>query len=409
MLTELFALKNRNLAWLVACQALYVCASSIGLTLTGLVGAMLAPTRSLATLPFALVTVATALSTIPVSLCMARWGRKPVFAAGALAGALGGGLAAYAIIDGSFAWFCAANMLLGLYQACAQYYRFAAIESAHADYKSRAVGMVIGGGIVAAIVGPTLAAWARDALAPHTFAGSYLAVVGLAGASAYLLSRLSLTQVAPRQDATSSTPLLALARNPSFIAAVSNSALGYAIMIFVMTATPLAVLGCGLSVGAAASVIQWHLLSMFAPGLFTGRLIARWGVAPALLLGAGLFAAGSAVALSGLSLGHFAVALILNGLAWNLMFVGGTTLLAEGFADAPAADRARAQAANEFITFAAVAICSLFAGVLFDSGGWSRVNWVVLPFLGLAAGSTLWLQSIKRRRLAAAHLSGVVH
>lgn len=179
--------------------------------------------------------------------------------------------------------------------------------------------------------------------------------------------------------------------------AVSNGALAYAIMIFVMTATPLAVLGCGLSVGAAASVIQWHLLCMFAPGFFTGRLIARHGLTSILLLGAALFVAGVSIAWSGTSLLHFGGALALNGLAWNFMFVGASTLLAQGFAEASAADRARAQAADEFVTFAAVATGSLLAGAVFDSQGWNAVNALILPWTALAALSTLCFWRIGRR------------
>ncbi|MCW8196937.1 MFS transporter [Verminephrobacter aporrectodeae subsp. tuberculatae] len=393
--------ENRNVRLLVVCQALYVCASAIGLTLTGLVGAMLAPARSLATLPFALVIVATAVGTIPVSLAMANRGRRPLFMLGAGAGVLGGALAAWAIADRSFAGFCLANMLLGLFQACAQYYRFAATEAASAALKPRAIGLVIGGGVVAAIVGPTLAAWARDIWAPHTFAGSYLAVMALAGASTLVLSQLNLAPDAAPRAGEASMPLRTLARNPCFIAAVSNSALGYAIMIFVMTATPLAVVACGLSVGEAASVIQWHLLSMFAPGFFTGRLIARWGVTCVLLSGAALFVAGVMLALSGTSLAHFGGALALNGLAWNFMFVGGSTLLTQGLANAGAADRARAQAANEFITFAVVATGSLLAGATFNSQGWNTVNGLVLPFVALAALSTLWLWRTSKPRATA--------
>ncbi|WP_261803312.1 MFS transporter [Variovorax sp. PAMC26660] len=337
------------------------------------------------------------MSTIPVSLAMARWGRKPLFASGAAFGALGGGLATWAIVQGNFPLFCAANMLLGLYQACAQYYRFAATESAADHFKSQAISIVIGGGVVAAVAGPTLAAWARDALAPHTFAGSYLVVLGLAMTSVAVLSGLKFTQIASASSSDLSVSFLSTARNPRFVVAVSNSALGYAVMIFVMTATPLAVVSCGFSVGEAASVIQWHLLSMFVPSFFTGKLIARWGVIKILLTGAVLFAIGSVAALAGTALLHFRLALALNGLAWNFMFVGGTTLLAQRFSSAPAAIRARAQAANEFITFAAVAIGSLLAGALFDNKGWEAVNWVILPFVAVAFGSTLWLWAVERK------------
>ena len=387
---QIFLKPNRSVALLVMCQALYLCASAIGLTLTGLVGAMLAPARSLATLPFALVTVATALSTIPVSLSMARWGRKPLFLLGTLAGVMGGCLAALAIVQSSFLWFCIANLFLGLFQASAQYYRFAATEAASMDFRPKAIGLVIAGGVVAAVAGPTLAAWARDALAPHTFAGSYLSVLALSAASALVLSHLKLPRNAPGPSQIASTPLRVFLRNPSFIAAVTNSTLGYATMIFVMTATPLAVLGCGLTVGNAASVIQWHLLAMFAPGFFTGRLIERWGVFTIQLAGGALYVLGGVVALTGTSLTTFVCALALYGVAWNFSFVGGTNLLMQVLVHASPADRARAQAANEFLTFAAVAIGSLLAGATFDASGWGTVNWLVFPLSAAMVSVTLW-------------------
>lgn len=388
---------------LVLCQALYVCASAIGLTLTGLVGLNLAPSQALATLPFALVTVATACSTIPVSLAMARWGRKPLFLLGALAGGVGGGLAAWAIVRGSFTLFCLAMLFQGLFQASAQYYRFAATEAAAADFKARAIGLVIGGGVLAAVLGPTLAAWARDALGAHTFAGSYLAVLGLALLSSLVLVRLQMAAPPALPAGQAATPWRRIVSRPAFVVAVANSAVAYAVMMFVMTATPLAVLGCGLSVGAAATVIQWHLFAMFAPGFFSGKLVARWGVQRVLLLGAALFGLAALPALLGLTQLHFGIALALNGLAWNLMFVGGTSLLAQGFAADSAVDRARAQAAGEFITFAAVAGASLAAGALYASQGWAAVNLLVLPLLALAVGATLWQRQVQQRagRLAA--------
>ncbi|WP_342618201.1 MFS transporter [Rhodoferax sp. GW822-FHT02A01] len=394
---QIFLKPNRSVALLVVCQALYLCASAIGLTLTGLVGAMLAPARSLATLPFALVTVATALSTIPVSLSMARWGRKPLFLLGTLAGVTGGCLAAMAIVQSSFLWFCIANLFLGVFQASAQYYRFAATEAASLDFRPKAIGLVIAGGVVATVAGPTLAAWARDALAPHTFAGSYLSVLALSAASALVLSRLQLPRNAPGPAQTASTPLRVFLRNPSFIAAVTNSTLGYATMIFVMTATPLAVLGCGLTVGNAASVIQWHLLAMFAPGFFTGRLIERWGVYSIQLAGGALYVLGGVVALTGTTLSTFVCALALYGVAWNFSFVGGTNLLTQVLAHASAGDRARAQAANEFLTFAAVAIGSLLAGATFDASGWGTVNGLVFPLSAAIVSVTLW-SLLKSRR-----------
>ncbi|MCV2351565.1 MFS transporter [Paucibacter sp. Y2R2-4] len=382
---------------LVFSQALFVCGSAIGLTLTGLVGAMLAPSRALATLPYALVTLATAFSTIPVSLLMLRWGRRRVFMMGSVAGALGGALAAWAIVRNDFLLFCLANMGLGLFAASAQYYRFAANEAAPAEHKARAIAWVISGGVLAALIGPTLAAWAREAVPRHSFAGSYLVLAGLALLSALVLSRLGLALARPAtptgpQAATESdkTPLRQLLRRPVFITAAGHSALAAGLMMFVMTSTPLAVLGCGLGVEQAASVIQWHLLAMFAPGFFSGRLIARWGVLRVLWLGAALFGAGSLLALSGLSLPHFGLALMLNGAAWHCMFVGASTLLTQGLAADSPADRARAQAANEFITASVAASCALLAGWVFERYGWATVQAAIWPGLLTAAALAAW-------------------
>ncbi len=379
---------------LVLSQALFVCASAIGLTLTGLVGAMLAPSRALATLPYALVTVATALSTIPVSMLMLRWGRRRVFMLGSLSGALGGALAAWAIVRNDFLLFCFANLALGLFAASAQYYRFAANEAAPSEYKARAIAWVISGGVLAALVGPTLAAWAREAVPRHSFAGSYLVLLGLALLGALVLSRLAgqgaATSAVRASGLASSTPLNRLLRRPAFLVAATNSALAAGMMMFVMTSSPLAVVGCGLPVSVAASVIQWHLLAMYVPGFFSGRLIARFGVTPILALGTALFGIGSAVALAGETPLLFGLALMLNGLAWNFMFVGASTLLTQSFAEDSAADRARAQAANEFITAAVAASGSLLAGVVFNAWGWSAIQIAVLPLLALSGGVTLY-------------------
>ncbi|MBT9493650.1 MAG: MFS transporter [Paucibacter sp.] len=384
---------------LVLSQALFVCASAIGLTLTGLVGAMLAPSPALATLPYALVTVATALSTIPVSMLMLRWGRRRVFTLGALSGAIGGGLAAWAIARNDFLLFCIANLCLGLFAASAQYYRFAANEAAPAEYKARAIAWVISGGVLAALIGPTLAAWAREAVPRHSFAGSYLVLLGLALLGALVLSRLAVasqSEQAVRFDgSTSSTPLSQLLRRPDFLLAATHSALAAGMMMLVMTASPLAVVGCGLPVTVAASVIQWHLLAMYVPGFFSGRLIARWGAKPVSGLGAGLFAVGSTVALGGSTPLYFGLALVLNGMAWNFMFVGASTLLAQSFAADSPADRARAQAANEFITAAVAASGALLAGVVFNAWGWSAIQWGLLPLLILVAAAA-WRWGARR-------------
>lgn len=383
-----FSSVNKRL--LIAAQALFVCCSAIGLTLSGLVGSLLAPSKEWATLPFALLTVATAISTLSVSQAMSRYGRRPLFIVGSLCGVAGGGLGAFAIAHGSFIAFCGANMLLGVFQACAQYYRFAVSEVVAPDARSRAVGHVVAAGLFAAIVGPTLATWARDVLAPHTFAGSYLAVLLLALASASVLWNLRLGQPAIVNTVFQLEAVRRVFRLPGFGMAAVNAAIGYTVMIFVMTATPLAVVGCGLPVDAAGSVIQWHLLSMFAPGLFSGKLVGRWGSNRVMQIGAMLFALGCGVAIAGTSLPSFGIALALNGLAWNLMYVAATHALTQALELQSPQDRALGQSISEFFTFTMVALGSLLAGAVFNVLGWSSVNAVVLPLLVLSILATVW-------------------
>ncbi|MES2949483.1 MAG: MFS transporter [Pseudomonadota bacterium] len=386
--THYSSINNKRL--LIAAQALFVCCSAIGLTLSGLVGSLLAPSKEWATLPFALLTVATAISTLSVSQAMSRHGRRPLFIAGSLCGVAGGGLAALAIVQSSFITFCAANMLLGVFQACAQYYRFAVSEVVTAEARSRAVGHVVAAGLFAAVVGPTLATWARDVFAPHTFAGSYLAVLLLALASASILWSLRLGKPAIVNSVLQRDSVWRVLRLPGFGTAAANAAVGYTVMIFVMTATPLAVVGCGLPIGAAGSVIQWHLLSMFAPGLFSGKIVARWGSSRVMQLGALLFALGCGVAIAGSSLPHFGIALALNGLAWNLMYVAATHALTQALEHQKPQDRALGQSISEFLTFTMVALGSLLAGAVLNRLGWSSVNVVVLPLLVLSILMTLW-------------------
>jgi MFS family permease len=351
---------------------------------------MLAPSKEWATLPFALLTVATAVSTLSASRAMSLHGRRPLFVAGSLCGAMGGGLAALAIVQSSFVTFCVANMLLGIFQACAQYYRFAVSEVVLADLRSRAIGHVVGAGLVAAIAGPTLATWARDVFAPHTFAGSYMAVLVLALVSIGVLWGLRLDKPVIVDRTRQLGAVWRLQALPGYRMAAANAAIGYTVMIFVMTATPLAIVDCGLSIGSAGSVIQWHLLSMFAPGLFSGKLVARWGSSRVMQLGASLFGVGCSVALTGTSLPFFGIALALNGLAWNFMYVGSTHALTQALETQSPQDRALGQSVSEFFTFALVALGSLLAGAVFNAFGWSQVNAVVLPFLGLGLLLTLW-------------------
>ena len=384
-----------NVVILALCQALYLSASSIQVALSGLVGAMLAPDKLLATLPFSLITVMTASTTIPASFVMARLGRRAGFVLGALIGGTGGAISSIAIFRQSFIAFCIGNALMGCFQAVAQYYRFAAADAAEPAFKSRAVSWVMAGGVAAALLGPGIAGFSKDLFAPITFAGSYLAIVVLAALSILLLSRLSIPVPAAAAAAGQGGRKLAvIARQPAFIAAVANGVLGYATMVFVMSATPLAAVACGHSSDDAIGIIRMHLLGMFAPSFVTGSLIARFGVTRVLLAGAGMLLASALAALSGLALYNFWAALALLGVGWNFLYVGGTTLLTSAYRPE---ERAKTQAANEFLTFGVVAVASFASGGVMARIGWSAINYATFPLLLIAAATTLWYATVSRR------------
>ncbi|OAJ57631.1 MFS transporter [Paraburkholderia ginsengiterrae] len=381
---------GRRAARVVAvCQALYTSSVSIDLTLTGLVGYTLADDKALATLPFSLITVAAALTTVFASFLMARIGRRAGFVLGAGVGALGGAVSVWAIFHHSFWAFCAGTTTVGVFQAFAQYYRLAAADAVGMEGKSRAISTVLTGGVVAAVCGPLLAAWSKDWLAPVAFAGSYALVTGLALLSIALLALLY-RDAAPVVNTASThepaRPLGEVVRQPIFMAALANNALGYAVMMFVMTATPIAAVACGHTIGDGAAIIQWHLVGMFAPSLFSARLIQRFGVLRVIGAGIVLSALCGVLALRSTDLPHFYAALACLGVGWNFMFVGGTTLLTQSYRPS---ERARTQAASEFTTFAFSALGSLFAGQLLARFGWATINAAIFPLLGAAALATL--------------------
>jgi len=383
-----------NVVILALCQALYLSASSIQVALSGLVGAMLAPDKLLATLPFSLITVMTASTTIPASFVMARLGRRAGFVLGALIGGTGGAISSIAIFRQSFIAFCIGNALMGCFQAVAQYYRFAAADAAEPAFKSRAVSWVMAGGVAAALLGPGIAGFSKDLFAPITFAGSYLAIVVLAALSILLLSRLSIPRPAAPAPGQGGRKLAVIARQPAFIAAVANGVLGYATMVFVMSATPLAAVACGHSSDDAIGIIRMHLIGMFAPSFVTGSLIARFGVTRVLLAGAGMLLASALAALSGLALYNFWAALALLGVGWNFLYVGGTTLLTAAYRPE---ERAKTQAANEFLTFGVVAVASFASGGVMARIGWNAINYATFPLLLIAAATTLWYATVSRR------------
>lgn len=388
---------------LAAAQALYLSSVSVVFTFSGLAGADLAPTPELATLPLALITVVTAACAIPTSLLMAKVGRRPGFQVGALIGAIGAGVAAWGVVVGDFAVFCVGNALMGAFQASAMYYRFAAADMAGAAFRAKAVAWVLAGGVVAALAGPEIAARTRHLVTGAEYSGAYATSALLALISIALLGNLRGPPAAAED--TREEPgrtLTTIMRQPVFLVAVLNAAAAYVVMSFVMTASPLAVVATGHGVDAAAAVTRWHLIGMFAPSFITGRLAARYGVRRILMAGFGLSAVSLGIALSSSELVLFKVALLLLGAGWNFLYIGGTTLLTEAYAPS---ERAKTQAANEFMVFGATALATLAAGPVQAGHGWAVVNIAAGPVLALAGLATAWFAW--RRRKSSPAFDGV--
>lgn len=352
-------------------QALFFCAMSIIFTVSGLAGAWLAPDPMLATLPLALTGIMTAASTLNAVKGFARFGRRPVFVVGALGGVSAALLAALALSSGSFIGFCIASSLFGMFQGVAQYYRLAAADCAPSDAdKPRAISWVMVGGLAAAFLGPYLGAFAKD-LTVTPFAGSYLvsaAVSALAVAVMLVWREPVAARIPPLPEWR---PALAeIAARPALRRAIAFCVAAFGMMVLVMNASPLAIVGCGLPVGIAASVIQWHLVGMFAPSFFTGNLVARYGANRIATAGCLIGLGGCAVALGGETTPLFHASMIAVGVGWNFAYIGGSALLV---ASSSATNRARVQSFNETLTFAAVTLASFFAAVAQSRLGWSGV------------------------------------
>jgi MFS family permease len=377
----------RNARILAICQGLYTCAISIDLTLTALTGYQLAPDKALATLPFALITVAGAVVTWFAAFLIQRLGRRRSFALGALIGTLGGAISVWSVFHGQFWTFCLGTAGVGVFQAFAQYYRLAAADAVGPALKSRAISTVLTGGVIAAVLGPALAAWSKDLFSNALFAGAYLMVALLSALSVLVL--LLFYRDAPQAEAvvgaTAAETLppratASIVRQPVFLAALANNVVGSMVMILIMTAAPLAAVAGHHGINQGATIIQWHLVGMYAPSFFAGALIQRYGLGPVLLAGAGLNLLCALVAMCGSSLPAFYVALLCLGVGWNFMFVGGTSLLAQSYRPS---ERARAQGLAEFLRYAATALAALAAGPLLERYGWAALNLASVPLLVL--------------------------
>lgn len=384
---------HRAVALLAACQALLLTNGVTLVAINALAGYALAPDKRLATLPVVGYVLGSAVSTLPASHFMRAYGRRAGFMLGALCGMAGGAVGALAILLQSFWLLIAATFCSGIYQAFGQYLRFAAAEVAPPDWKSRAISLTLAGGIVGGFLGPAVGKATRDLLAPQYLA-SYASLVGFALLALAIAATLRFPPQSQSEQHGGGRPLGEIARQPVFVVAALAAAVGYGVMNLLMNATPLAMDFCGLEFSDTAFVLQWHVIGMFAPSFVTGHLIARFGVLNILLAGALLMAGCIAIAVQGVTLMHFWWALLLLGVGWNFLFVGGTTLLTEAYRPE---EKAKTQGLNDFLMFFAMAGSSFASGALVTSAGWRLLNQIALPFVAVSAlaSALLWL---KRRR-----------
>jgi MFS family permease len=393
-----FRAMHRQVLLLATSQAMFQTASVLVMTVGGLAGALVAPSPGLATAPIAAMFLGTATATVPASMWMARVGRRPGFVVGALLGTTGGILAALGVWLDSLAVLTLGTFFVGTYQAFAQFYRFAAGEVADEQFRPRAISLVLGGGVVAALAGPLLARLGQSVFSAQ-YVGSFLllALVSLAAASLLLALRVPAPPLAD-EGAGVGRSWSEIVSQPTYLVALFGAATGYGIMILAMTATPIAMVHHHHDLGAASTVIQLHVLGMFLPSFFTGSLITRFGVLRIMLAGVALFVGHVLMTLTGTGFSSFAGALVMLGIGWNFLYIGGTTLLTTTYS---VVEKGRAQATNDMTIFAVGLACSLSAGALLQAVGWQTLNTLLLPWLGLAALALMWLAYAQRSHVTA--------
>jgi MFS family permease len=384
---------HRNVGLLAACQAMLFTNNTTLISINGLAGLALAPYTALATLPVTAWLLGSALATMPASLHMKRVGRQAGLTSGLFWGIAGALVCAAAIGAQSFWMLCFGTLVWGVYNAYGQYYRFAAADVATPEYRPTAISLVLAGGLFGGILGPLTSQWTID-LMDQKFEGSYLALISVALVAMVLLRFVRIPAPTAAEQAATGRPLAEIAAQPKFIVAVLSAAIGYGVMNFLMTSTPIAMQACGHSFGASAFVISSHVIGMFAPSFFTGALIRRFGVLPVMLAGAALNVVCIAIAVSGVTIAHFWWALVLLGVGWNFLYTGGTTLLTETYRPE---ERAKAQGTNEQCILVMMLISSFASGLTVTTAGWERLNLFALPLVAVVASALLWFAWQRRR------------
>lgn len=389
-----------NVTVLVLAQAILGSQMPMIFTIGGLAGQTLAPNPCYATLPISLIVLGSMLAANPLSMIMQRYGRRLGFFVGALGGALGGAVGAYGLYMHSFEVFLIGSLLTGIYMSAQGFYRFAAADTASEAFRPKAISYVMAGGLASALIGPQLVkVTAQSMVVP--FMGTYLAIIVINVLGSALFLALNIPKPEPRSaDAPIGRGRWEIMKTPTVAVAMICAMVSYALMNLVMTSTPLAVVGCGFEQNTAADVVSAHVLAMFIPSFFTGHLIARFGTTKIVAAGLFILACAGAVALQGVNVENFFLALILLGVGWNFGFIGATTMLAS--AHNPE-EKGIVQGMNDFFVFGGVTVASLSSGGLMNcSGGspvegWTAVNIAMVPFLTLAGGALIWLAMQKRR------------
>ncbi|MGR3549121.1 MFS transporter [Pseudooceanicola sp.] len=385
---------RRNVMVLVMAQAFLGAQMPMIFTIGGLAGQSLAANPCFATLPISLIVLGSMSSATPLSWIMQRYGRRTGFFVGACGGALGGIIGAIGLYLASFPIFLLGSFCTGIYMSAQGFYRFAAADTASDTFRPKAISYVMAGGLLSALIGPQLVKVTADAMVVP-FLGTYLAViaVNVIGSMLFIMIDIPKPPV-PSQNAPRGRSRMELLKTPRIAVAVICAMVSYALMNLVMTSTPLAVVGCGFDKSNAADVVSFHVLAMYIPSFFTGHLIARFGVEKIMAAGLVILAGAGAVALQGVDLANFFIALVLLGVGWNFGFIGATSMLAG--AHAPH-ERGRMQGLNDLIVFGGVTVASLSSGGLMNcsggtpQAGWAAVNLAMVPFLVLAGGSLIWL------------------
>ncbi|MGH8166746.1 MAG: MFS transporter [Woeseiaceae bacterium] len=392
----------RNIILLTTGQLISATGSIVVVTLGGIIGANLSDNAALATLPVSIMVVSVASTTIPATMLMRAIGRRRSFSLSSLSAAAAVLLATFALRTSSFEWFIAAAALFGVNMAFTQQYRYAAAESVERSYAARAISLVLVGSIGGAIIGPELVRFGQYAIEGVQYAGTLFAVAALYVLQAALF--LLLEPLKGGQDERHETPqrpLREIVRHPVFIVAVLGGTIGYGVMTLIMTATPLSMhINDGYSIEQTADVIRSHVLGMYVPSLFAGFVIERLGISRMMAVGAAGLMAACVVGLQGHSYMHYTAALVLLGIGWNFLYIGGTTMLTLTYS---MSERFKAQAVNEFSVFGTSAAASLLAGTVMHIYGWYTL--VLLPgplLLVILAGLYVVRRDSRLRRLSPA-------